>query len=107
LTFNNHRTIEEFAGAVASQVEFDSLQLLSYLESENFLEKNNVNREELLCLFLPNTYEVYWNMALEKLVNKLILERKKFWDSKDRRNKAEKLGLDPKEVCTLAAIVCQ
>jgi len=105
LTFNNHRTIEEFAGGVAKQLETDSISLLNYLQSESFLEENEINKEELLCLFLPNTYEVYWNTSMDKLTKKLIQERNKFWDNKERRDKAEALGLNPLEVCTLAAIV--
>lgn len=105
LTFNNHRTIEEFAGGVARQIEPDSADILTYLYSENFLEENNISKEELLCQFLPNTYEVYWNTSIEKLVEKLMLEREKFWNSKDRKEQAKAAGLTPNEVCILAAIV--
>ena len=105
LTFNNYRTIEEFVGGVSNQIEADSLAFLSFINSEQFLEENGINKEELLCLFLPNTYEVYWNTSIEKLCTKLIQERKKFWDANNRRQKADDLGLSISEVCTLAAIV--
>lgn len=105
LTFNNHRTIEDFAGGIAKQIEMDSVALLSYLFDDTFLEENKFSRDELLCQFIPNTYEVYWNTPIDKLIKKLLLEREKFWDNNGRREKAEVLGLNPTEVCILAAIV--
>ena len=105
LTFNNFRTIEELVGGISRQVEVDSQSLLSYLTEPSFLDKLNISRDELLCQFLPNTYEVYWNNSSEKLVDKLLSEKEKFWESKSRMQKAEALNLTPTEVCILASIV--
>ncbi len=105
LTYNNHRTFEEFVGGISHQIEADSTALLEFFYGEEFLKENNLNKEELLCQFLPNTYEVYWNTSIEKLAKKLMLEREKFWNADNRREKAKELNLNPTEVCILAAIV--
>ena len=105
LTFNNFRTIEELVGGIANQIEADSLSILNYITSEEYLEKSGTNKEQLLCQFLPNTYEVYWNTTVEQLIGKLDKEKEKFWNAKGRKEKAEKLNLSPTEVCILAAIV--
>lgn len=104
LTFNNLRKIENLAGAISKKVETDSLTLLNYFRNEKTLEKYDVTKEELLSLFIPNTYEIYWNSSPEKIMARLYKEREKFFN-KDRVAKAKKIGLTKSEVYTLASIV--
>lgn len=105
LTFNNFRTIEELVGAISRQIEGDSISLLNYVSDKKFLDKLEITRDELLCQFLPNTYEVYWNTSIEKLIDKLLKEKEKFWSANKRIEKAQALNLSPTEVCILASIV--
>jgi len=105
LTFNNFRTIEELIGAISRQVESDSISLLNYVTEQSFLDTLQISRDELLCQFLPNTYEVYWNTSIDKLVGKLLKEKEKFWSANNRIEKAQSLNLSPTEVCILASIV--
>lgn len=105
LTFNNFRTIEELVGAISTQVESDSISLLNHITDPSFLDKLEISKDELLCQFLPNTYEVYWNTSVEKLVNKLLKEKENFWSENKRLEKAQALNLSPTEVCILASIV--
>lgn len=104
LTFNNVRMIENLAGAIAKQVESDSLALLEHFTSEATLKKYTITKEQALTLFIPNTYKLYWNSSPEKITSRLFKEREKFFNEK-RMNKAEKLGLTKEEVYTLASIV--
>lgn len=69
---------------------------------EDFL--NTVSSDSLKALFLPNTYEVYWNTTPEKLLQRMQKEWDAFWTSA-RISRAESLGLTPMEVVTLASIV--
>lgn len=105
LTFNNARTIEDLVGKIATQIEIDSSSILKYLYDSSNLSNWGIDKEQLLCQLLPNTYEVYWNTSIENLMKKLIAERDKFWAQNERRVKAEKLGLSEVEVCILASIV--
>ena len=103
-TFNNIRTIEQFAGKVDKQLELDSLSLLNALKNNEILKEMNFNEERFAALFIPNTYELYWNISAEDFVKKMIKEYDRFWNE-GRLKKAENIGLTPVEVSTLASIV--
>ena len=101
---NNIRTREELAGKLSRSLLIDSVTLLNHLEDEVFLEPYGFNKETSRCLFIPNTYEVYWNISVEALFNRMQREYNIFWDEA-RRAKAESIGLTPVEVAIIASIV--
>jgi UPF0755 protein len=104
LVFNSIRTKEKLAGVVASQIEADSLSILSLFENMELLEKHQLSRDVLLGVFIPNTYEIYWNTSAERLLERMMREYQIFWNE-NRLARARKIGLEPMEVVTLAAIV--
>ena len=104
LAFNNQERLEDFAGRVGSQIEADSLSLLTSFKDSIFLKENGFNKENVLAMFVPNTYEIYWNTSAEKFRDKMIKEYRNFWN-KDRIAKAKKQGLTPIEATILASIV--
>ena len=104
LAFNNQERLEDFAGRVGSQIEADSLSLLTSFKDSIFLKENGFNEENVLAMFVPNTYEIYWNTSAEKFRDKMIKEYRNFWN-KDRIAKAKKQGLTPIEATILASIV--
>lgn len=103
-TFNNIRTIEQFAGKVDEQLELDSLSLLNELYKNSELKDMGFDKEKYAALFIPNTYELYWNISAEDFVEKMISEYKRFWNE-SRIKKAEDIKLSPIEVSILASIV--
>ncbi|MEC4113531.1 endolytic transglycosylase MltG [Myroides pelagicus] len=104
VTFNNQERIENLAGRIATQVESDSIILLETFLNKTFLADNNLTPENVLVVFLPDTYEFYWNVNPIKLRNKLQGEYVRFWNE-ERLKKAEAIGLTPVEVSILASIV--
>ncbi|WP_035670499.1 endolytic transglycosylase MltG [Flavobacterium sp. 83] len=104
LAFNNQERIENLAGRVGSQIEADSLSLLTTFKDSVFLKDNGFTEENILAMFIPNTYETYWNTSAEKFRDKMIKEYKNFWN-KERVAKAAKQGLTPIEATILASIV--
>jgi UPF0755 protein len=104
LAFNNQERIENLAGRVGSQIEADSLSLLTSFKDSIFLKETGFNEDNVLAVFIPNTYEIYWNTSADKFRYKMIKEYRKFWN-KERVAKAEKQGLTPIEATTLASIV--
>lgn len=104
LAFNNQERIENLAGRVGSQIEADSLSLLTSFKDSIFLKENGFNEDNVLAMFIPNTYETYWNTSAEKFRDKMIKEYRNFWN-KERVAKAEKQGLTPVEATILASIV--
>ena len=106
LRFNyNIRTNEQLAGRLAKQLLIDSAAIVTLLQDDAFLRSYEMNSETARCLFMPDTYEVYWTMSAEQLIERMHREYKRFWNA-DRRTLAEGLGLTPQQVYTLASIVC-
>ena len=104
VVFNNQQTIEHLAGRVAEQLELDSLSLIKEIESPYFIESANLNRDELLSLFLPNSYEMYWNISAAEFCQRMQRENDLFWND-NREAKRKLLKMSRAEVITLAAIV--
>jgi UPF0755 protein len=104
LSFNNCRTIENFAGKVSKALEFDSITLINCILDSIFLEENNLTQETASCIFIPNTYEIYWNVSPENFLKKMLGEYNKFWNE-SRQEKAANLNLSLQEVSILASIV--
>jgi len=104
IAFNNQERLENVAQRIGVEIEPDSLQLIAAFRDSVFLKKNGLTKENVLSIFIPNSYEFYWNTSAEKFRDKMLEEYKKFWN-KDRMAKAEKLGMTPEQVVTLASIV--
>ena len=102
--FNNQERIENLAGRVSKQIYEDSASLVKAFKDKNFLNINNFNNDNVLSMFIPNSYEVYWNIEPEDFRDKMLAEYNKFWNQ-DRTKKAEQLGLSRLEVISLASIV--
>ena len=104
VTFNNLRNKEQLAGKIASQIEADSLSILKHITDTTFLNKLKLNTDNVACLFIPNTYEFYWNTSVEGFVNRMVKEYSDFWNL-SRKKKAAKIKLNYYQVAVLASIV--
>jgi len=104
VTFNNIRLKEELADRLAAQLMMDSRELTALLDDDACCDSMGFTPRTIQAMFIPNTYEVYWNISAEKLVQRMKREYDSFW-TETRRNKAAKIGLSPVEVATLASIV--
>lgn len=104
LAFNNQERLENFAGRVGAEIEADSLSLMKAIKDSTFLKANGFNEENVFAMFIPNTYEIYWNTSAEKFRDKMIKEYHNFWTA-DRIAKAKAQGLTPVQATILASIV--
>ena len=104
VSFNNQDTLEKLAGRIAAQIEPDSISLLNAITNPDFLKKHNFTKATVLGLFVPNSYEFFWNTTAEKFRDRFIREYNTFWNE-SRLAKAKKLNLTQNEVITLASIV--
>lgn len=106
MVFNVERSIADLAGTVAPQIEADSLSILNYIMDTTFMQNHKLDTNSIMTVFIPNTYEFYWNTSAEKFAEKMISASKQFWN-KDRLAKANDLSLSPNEVIAVASIVQQ
>jgi UPF0755 protein len=104
LKFNNIRTKEQLAGRLSVQLMADSIQILNLLNDSAFLAKSGLNPNNSISIFIPNTYEVFWNMDAQDIFNRMKKEYENFWTN-ERKSKADSIPLTPLEVSTLASIV--
>jgi len=102
---NNERTVEEIAGKISKVLELDSLEIISTFQDTAMLKRNGYTEETFISLFIPNTYDYYWNTKAKDLVERMLKENDKFWSTKERRKKAAALKMTPEEIYTLASIV--
>lgn len=103
-SFNNVRTLEQFAERVSKKFLMSKEDLLSLLTDKEFCKKHGKTPETIATLFQPDTYEFYWTVTPEKFIEKMHGYYTRFWNE-ERTAKAKKLALSPDEVATLASIV--
>jgi UPF0755 protein len=104
VTFNNIRFIDDLVNRVSSQIEADSLDLILKLKNPKTAKSLGFNTDNFLTLFIPNTYEFFWNTSADDFMKRMAREYKNFW-TEERKNKAKALGLSQAEVSILASIV--
>lgn len=104
ITFNNQERVENLAGRLSKQIYQDSISLINSFKDKIFLKENNFTTENILSMFIPNSYEVYWNIGADEIRDKMLIEYNKFWND-ERSEKAKKLNLSKLQVISLASIV--
>lgn len=104
LRFANIRLKETLAGLLGESFEADSAQFSAILNNEAVAEKYGFTKDNFFSMFIPNTYNIYWNTSPDKVIDRLHEEYLKFW-TEERKEKAKKQNLTPVEVSILASIV--
>ena len=103
-TFNNLRTVADFAESASRQLCMDKNDILRLLTDSASCASFGFTPQTVPAMLIPDTYEVYWSVKPEKLLEKMHDNYIRFWND-ERKTKAKKLGLTPEEVVTLASIV--
>lgn len=104
LTIPSVRTMDRLALYLGSKLMIDSTEIADALYDSTFCQQFGYDTATIACLFIPNTYQIYWNTSLEDFMNRMKKENKQFW-SQERLQKAQNAGLTPNQVITLASIV--
>ena len=103
-TFNNVRTLDEWTQRWGETFAAGPEAMNKALKDSAFCAKYGKTPQTIACLLMPDTYEFYWNTTPEKMLDRLFDYYKEFWND-ERKAKAERLGLTPDEVATIASIV--
>jgi len=104
LVFNNIRIKQELAGHIAEQLEIDSVTFLKLLNNADYLKKFGFTPDNVISMFIPNTYEVYWDITADKFMERMHKEYIAFWTDK-RKARLKEIGLTELQAITLASIV--
>ncbi|CAN5796010.1 endolytic transglycosylase MltG [soil metagenome] len=104
VTFHNVRLKKQLTEKLSSYIEADHREIDSLLSDPAYVRSLGFDTTTVMTMFVPNTYEVYWNTSGKELLDRLHKEYGKFW-TKEREQKAEQLGLSKAEVSVLASIV--
>jgi UPF0755 protein len=102
--FHNVRFKKDLASEISNQIEADSISLLELLNNKTYLNNYDLNPQTVMSIFIPNTYQFYWNTSSEEFFERMLKEYKHFWNE-SRTQKSEQIGLSPKRVSILASIV--
>lgn len=103
-TISTATFVEELAGKASQKFAFDSISFLAQLYDTSYMKSKGIKKETALTIFLPNTYEFYWNTSPEQVLDKMQKELENFWTS-ERKSQAAKIKLSPSQVYTLASLV--
>lgn len=104
VTFHNFRVKEQLAGYLSQKIPTDSLEIARLLNDEDFTAQYGYTPQTIMAMFIPNTYEVYWDYTPKEFFDRMQKEHKRFWNE-ERLKKAAALELSTTEVYTLASIV--
>ena len=104
LTIPECRTMDRLAGFLSKKLMMDSVAVAILFSDSSFCVQQGYDTATIACLFIPNTYEVYWNISIENLMKRMKKENENFWNTQ-RNIKAESLGLTKEQVCTIASII--
>lgn len=104
LTIPSVRTLDRLADEVSARMMFSKAEFMDAVTDEATCRKYGYTKESIISMFVPNTYSLYWNTSVDKFLDKMQQENRKFWTF-ERKNKAKAMGLSPVEVVTMASIV--
>lgn len=104
ITFNNIRVKEELAMRLSEQLMINYDELITQMNDASYCESLGFTPQTIKIMFIPNTYEVYWNISADNLMKRMKREYDAFW-TEARKNKADRIGISTIEVATLASIV--
>ncbi len=104
LTIPESRTLDRLAGYLGQKLMMDSITILDMLTDSTFCQSLGYTPQTIPALFVPNTYEFYWNISPDKFFARMQKEHDTFWNN-ERQQKAQQHGLTPVEVCTMASIL--
>jgi UPF0755 protein len=104
IAFNNQEKLSKLAGRISFQIEADSVSLLNAMTDPEFLKSSGFTSKTALGMYIPNSYEFFWNTSAKSFRDRMLKEYKRFWND-SRTAKAKAIGLTRDEVMTLASIV--
>ena len=104
ITFNNIRLKSDLAQRLDDQLMVSKEEMLTLFNDSASCAALGFSPETIQAMFIPNTYEVYWDITPDNLMKRIQKEYKAFWNE-DRLAKASKAGLTPIQVSILASIV--
>ena len=103
-TFNNVRTLDEWTKRWGETFMDGPDGMRKALQDSSLCAKYGKTPQTIACLLMPDTYEFYWTITPEKMLDRMFGYYNDYWTS-DRKAKAQKLGLTPDQVATVASIV--
>ena len=104
VTFSHARLLEDLYEPVTRYLAITPNEFKRAVEAYIDSNQAGFNRQNIISMFIPNTYQIYYTVSAEDLVVRLHHEYQKFW-SAENLEKAKTIGLTPLEVSTLASIV--
>ena len=103
ITFSYSRKINDLAQKISEKLKISEKDLMDFI-TENSQSNYGFDNQNIIGMFLPDTYEVYWDITPKNLLDRMKSEYDKFWNS-ERTTKLERVNLSKNEVITLASIV--
>lgn len=104
ITINSYRSMDSIVNLVGRKLEADTARLRELLMKDDFLTNYGFKKEDIMSMFLADTYKFMWNTDATQFLDRMNSEYKKFWNQ-ERTGLATSMGRSPLEIISLASIV--
>ena len=104
LTIPTVRTTKRLAAELSKKLMLDSVEIATALADDSVCQHYGLDTATIISMFIPNSYELYWNTSLDSFLDRMKKECDAFW-TEERQKKADAAGLSREEVMTLASII--
>jgi UPF0755 protein len=104
VVINMARTPEDLAVRISEQIEATREDLLALMKDEQYLQQYGFDRQTIIGMFIPNTYEFWWNTSADGFFKRMYKEYDRFWN-RERIGRAREMNFTQNQVITLASII--
>lgn len=104
ITIGQFRTKEKLINYLEKNLELDADSISAFLSNDFYMEKYNLNSENSLCLFIPNTYQFLWNTNASAFLQRMKIENERFWNN-ERMRKLKEKNISKTQAYIIASIV--
>lgn len=103
ITVNGYRNLDSLINGISQRMEFTPEEFRKTLLEPLTLKKYGLTPENIMSLFVNDSYEFYWTATPGKVIEKMGKNYLDLWNDSNRV-KASRLGLTPSEVMIIASI---
>lgn len=104
VSFVGARTKEKLAEKFDAKLEMSADEFLAAINNPEIIDSLNLTPDDVMGIFIPNTYAFYWNVKPKKLIFQMKNAFDKYW-TEERKKQAAAQNLTPMQVVILASIV--
>lgn len=106
LTVPSMHLLTDLGDVFAKKMKFTKREFINAVNDSIFLDSLGYKPSNVIAIFIPNTYDFYWDISARDFVKKMAKNYDKFW-TPGRLQKAKADSLSPMQVMILASMISE